>query len=327
MINVDKILEQEVFWSPSVCWRKENDSIIIENNVYGNIALELFPKLYFLTQRGITVGKLIEEFPSLDQRKLKRFIGTLIGNRSLVSGLMKPEELFFSQKFMFDNDFSDEIMFNPEEYEKYKKTQMNRHADMQQGDIVLSKAKEIPSFITERKSVREFSKEKITFEQLCTILGCFKQNKQEDKCQYYYPSAGGLYPVDVYLYIKEDRVEDVAGGLYLYNTEQNALHLVNNESITSDIHYSTNGDIFNESAITMFMIYNGKVNMPKYGGMGYFYGNIDCGIMMGTLNQLVEMNGLGMCCIGTLNFEKIREQFHLNRSQVFLQAIEVGKKK
>lgn len=63
--------------------------------------------------------------------------------------------------------------------------------------------------------------------------------------RYYYASAGGLYPIDVYVYIKENRIKEIPGGLYYYSPKLNCLQKIKKENvINEESQYFMNKDIF-----------------------------------------------------------------------------------
>ncbi|HHU52055.1 MAG TPA: AMP-binding protein [Firmicutes bacterium] len=167
-------------------------------------------------------------------------------------------------------------------------------------------------------------KDKISFPTFSRLLSVFRQIREENKIRYYYACAGGLYPIDIFVYVKENRVEGLEEGLYYYNPRENALYLVNNDVITDQAHYFTNKAIYNSSAFSLFFIYNAEVTMPKYGADGYFYACIDTGIMVSTLTHVAEALNIGLCSIGDMMFDQIREKFNLAEEQVWIHTVEGG---
>jgi amino acid adenylation domain-containing protein len=321
--------EKIYYWSPSAAWKIQGNRLRIDKYYFSGTALELFPELYFLTQEGAAVNTIIQHFPRVNVSQLKQFINKLIEKRILVDSILSPVEVFQPQAKLFNNTYSEEILYNEDIYNEFKKFQVTRtFAAGNRGTIPLKEAGQFPSFITGRRSFREFDQaNKIPFAIFSTLLSIFKQTPGKDIHFYYYASAGGLYPIDVFVYVKEDRVEQMAGGLYYYNPMDNSLKLVDDTCvITADIHYMGNKEIFNASAFSLFMIYDAGVTMPKYSENGYFYACIDTGVMVGTLTQAAELLGIGICSIGSVNFQRITDHFQLNENQVLVHTIELGLK-
>lgn len=321
--------DKKYYWSPSVRWEKSDNELRIEIYVYPRLFADIFPKFYYLAQKGMNVGDLIAAFPTADPRKLKNFISDLIRKKILIDTIMTPQEIFFPQSYLFKNEYGDELIFNPHELHAFKMKQLNRISGICEGEkIPLREDTEYPSYIKERQSYRTFdTSRKVSFEEFSRLFSILKQIRDGEQIRYYYASAGGLYPVDIYIHVKENRVENVRGGLYYYSPLDNSINVVTDTCVfTDDCHYYTNKPIFNASAFSVFLVYNAGVTMPKYKGMGYFYACIDSGIITGALTQAAELCGIGLCSIGDMDFKKIEKYFKLDENQVHLHTIEVGLK-
>lgn len=319
--------ERKYYWSPSIRWEKKADELRIEIFSYPDFVKDIFPKFYFLAQKGMAISELIKEFPEVESRKMNSFLQDLIKKRILINSILSPQEIFFPQNGLFKNEYSENIIYDAEELKKFKKKQLGRMCETAGNTkIQLDTEIDLPEYITKRRTYRTFdTNEKISFSSFSKLLSAFKQLKYGDEARYYYASAGGLYPIDVYIYIKDNRIENIKAGLYYYSPVDNNLCLVSSTCvITDDAHYFTNKQIYKESAFSVFFVYNAEVTMPKYGGMGYFYGCIDAGIMVEALTQTAELCNIGLCSIGDMNFNKIKKYFKLNENQVHIHTIEGG---
>ncbi|MGH7998902.1 MAG: nitroreductase family protein [Brasilonema sp.] len=89
-----------------------------------------------------------------------------------------------------------------------------RHLESSQTSIQLPKP-EFDEALTqaylERQSYRQFLPQPISLEEFSLSLSCLSQMKLDDYPlpKYRYPSAGSLYPVQTYLFIKPNRVENL----------------------------------------------------------------------------------------------------------------------
>lgn len=321
--------DEVFFWSPVAQWEKCDDGIRIENRTYQGLIKDDFPEFYFAAQKGISVSRLIELFPHIDSEILNRYFNDLVRNRVLVSSILRPQEVFSTQSGLFKNTYGEAILYDSGEYYKFKNKQWGRTFEgCTRAEISLSSARKFPDYISERKTYRKFNEEtSISFDLFSQLLTVFAQNKTGDKTRYYYASAGGLYPIDIFVYIKENRVENIKQGLYYFNPLKCSLALVNDkDAVTSEAYFFKNKDIFNSSAFSIFMFYNPEVNMPIYGANGYYYACIDTGIMVGALTQVAELSGLGLCSIGDMNFDVIESFFNLGNNRVLLHTVEGGLK-
>ncbi len=317
-----------LFWSPVYNWNIRNDRLRIGKFSYGDPMVEMFPQLYFLTQDGIPREALLQSFPNLDARRLESFIDDLVGKRVLVGSILPPGEAFAPQRRLFKNTYNEAVLYDENVYNAFKKHQQTRTFDRAHPDkVALADTPEFPAFISQRRSYRSFEEgQKIPFNLFSRLMSIFKHAFKDDKwCWYYYASAGGLYPIDLFIHVKAGRVEGFDEGIYYYSPLDNSLSLVNRDPlIGDDAHYTGNKEIFDSSAATVYFIYNARANMPKYGESGYLFALVDTGIMVGTLTQAAELTGIGLCSIGTMNFDRIREQFRLQDYQVWVHAVELG---
>ena len=317
------------YWSPVIHWRKDGGKIYIEERQCPEIAARIFPELYFMTQKGVSINELTGRFGNEDYNQLITFINGLIASRVFVKSILNIQEVFSSQKRLFKNNYSENIVYMEEESDKFKKKQLSRSYKFQADTkIRLHSNFEYPKHIENRRTYRSFDKSRqIPFSKFSYVMSILKQKVFNGETRYYYAAAGGLYPVDVYIYVKEDRVENLSKGLYYYDPKENSLEVVDSGiEVTGKVYNFTNKEIFNSSAFSMYLIYNAEANMPKYSSMGYFFACIDTGVMVGTLTQAAELSGIGLCSIGSINFDIISSHFKLNENQVLLHTIEFGLK-
>lgn len=318
--------DERYFWIPTKMWRVKDEKLFIGENVYDETVAHLFPQLYFLLQEGRSPSEIVSYFPS----ELKIIVFGALRDfleNDIIASKMGSASIVFEGYEMFMNSHLDEdTFFNPELYEKYKKKQLGRCYYRDAETVVqLSKVK-YENFIENRKSCREFEDNKlISFEKISKILSIYRQKNETEEITYYYAADGGLYPIDVYIYIKENRVENISQGLYYFNPINNELTLVSKSCIISEnLHFQGNKEIYNTSAMSIFYIYNAEVTMPKYGGTALQYAAIDVGLMVELLTIVAEQQGIGICSIGSIKFEKIEKYFRLSSNCILLHTVELG---
>ncbi len=314
------------FWSPSVRWKKTDNEIRIEIFSYSGFVSDLFPDFYFLTQNGIMIEELISKYSYVGKNKFTLFLKDLIKKKILVKGVLTPQEIFYPQSYLFNKDGAKKG--RPEPYNSVEKQPGGERGFENEKKIILKHNHEFPDIISQRRTCRTFDQNRVVDENaFSNLLAVFSQVKNGENIRYYYASSGSSYPIDVYVYVKKDRVENVAGGLYDYKPADNSLNLVNDTfEIPKNAHYFTNQNIYLGSAFSIFFIFNAEATMPKYGGIGYFYGLIETGIMVSTMTCIAEANGIGICSIGDMNFKKIEKYFNLNEKQVHIHTVEAGLK-
>lgn len=175
-----------------------------------------------------------------------------------------------------------------------------------------------------RRSEREFEVTAVSLDQLSAYLGCLMQLEQPDSIwpKYRYPSAANLYPVQTYLYVKPDRVEGLAGGVYYYHPAEHALILVSPGAvIDKGVHGEPNQRIFESAAFSVFLIGDLSAVEPLYPEQARDFCLLEAGCMVQLLMTSAPDHELGLCPIGGLDFEQIRSLFELDQRQVLLHSL------
>jgi SagB-type dehydrogenase family enzyme len=175
----------------------------------------------------------------------------------------------------------------------------------------------------QRRSYRSFAPGPVTFRQMSQFLQCLL-GVELDRVplpKYQYGSAGSLYPVQTYLYIKPDGVEGIAGGIYYYHPREHRLVLISeNVQIYGGL-YGPNEKIFDAASFAIFMVAARGAIEPLYAKWAREF----CLIEAGLITQLMEMwapeQNLGLCQIGGFDFDAIRHEFGLAENDLYLHSL------
>jgi SagB-type dehydrogenase family enzyme len=245
----------------------------------------------------------------------------------IIPSIQQPDAVFAWQERFMNKD--PHLAGDPVALLEYKESVLNRNYKFNgsKGEIQLDTTP-LPDYMINRKSWRVFSADKMPLTTVGALLSVLKQERNKNDIRYNYASAGGLYPVDVYLLIKPDRVQGMEGGLYYYHPQQHTLIHVHSGMHLMDgsFHNATNAPTFHSSAVTAFLVYNAENSMPKYGGYGYFMATLDAGIMTEALTMIGENLGVGLCSIGHINFGMLSPYLYKHTQNVLLHTIELGLK-
>jgi amino acid adenylation domain-containing protein len=216
---------------------------------------------------------------------------------------------------------------DPLEREKFRISQpgirstLPDHANVQLNE--LPDPKSVRANYSRRRSYRKFRKEPISFENFSEFIGCLRQIRINDNPKYLYPSAGGLYSVQTYLYIKPGRVEGLTQGSYYYHPIHHCLYpLVLNARLDHEIYGRLyNRAIFDEAAFAIFLIVDLDAIFPMYGPNSAHLATLDSGYMSQLLTTTAIEHRLGLCPIGSLNFSPVRHLFCLKEGQILLHSL------
>lgn len=241
-----------------------------------------------------------------------------------------------------------------------------RHDDDNKKKINLNKLKisnHTKQNYLSRQTYRTFqgNGEKISLKKFSEFISCLAQYNSDELPfpKYRYPSAGSLYPVQVYLYVKSDRIEGVEGGTYYYHPKDHRLVLLSSEpKIKKSIHTVNNYQTFEDSAFSVFLVAEMKAIAPVYGtktisrrvgksklktllsglhtmlvALKQQQSSADvsrdfCVLEAGYMGQLLmtasQENQIGLCPVGGVDFAQIRQYFDLKDTHIYIHGFMGG---
>lgn len=256
----------------------------------------------------------------------KRLVAYIVPEQKQDATISEPQNLT-NEKDHQGNHQQEGIPLDPLERLKFEQRQPGLRQESERPYIQLTKPEldeTLREKYAERRSYRKFLQQPIPLEQFSRFLNCLLQLEFEGLLlpKYRYASAGSLYPVQTYLYIKPDRVEGVSAGGYYYHPKEHRLVLLSaNAHIERSIHELTNQSIFDESAFSLFLIGQLSAITPLYGEASMHYVTLEAGLMCQMLEMSAPACDIGLCQIGSLDFERIRHLFVLEESHVFLHCL------
>jgi len=153
--------------------------------------------------------------------------------------------------------------------------------------------------IAQRRSIREFSDQPITFSELSQLIWAtqgitLKAWGYEFRAS---PSAGALYPIETYLIAS--RVEEIPSGLYHYNVKETQLIFLKEGHFGLDICQAGLGQEMLEEAACVF-VWTAIVERSKwkYRERAYRYIYMDVGHIGQTFYLAATALNLGCCTVG-----------------------------
>ena len=177
----------------------------------------------------------------------------------------------------------------------------------------------------QRKTVRDYTPRPITLDTISQLLSCLAQEPSANTRHYQYPSAGGLYPVQVYLSIKADSVQGLGAGVYYYHPAKHELYCLHDGDIASDqTHIANNYVIAKASAFSIYFIADMAAIAPLYGELSREFCLIEVGAMLQVLMQQAPKYNIGVCPIGHLDFDPLRDYFQLGSKHQFIHSLVAG---
>jgi len=178
-----------------------------------------------------------------------------------------------------------------------------------------------------RRSHRNFSETLVPFERFSSFLGTLLQLdiKGAPFPKYRYGSAGGLYPVQTYLYVKPGRIEGLAPGTYYHNPASHRLSLLETQVQMDRELFPKSQTIFDECGFALFFVGQLDAISPLYGEHARDFCLIEAGLICQLLESTAADHQIGLCQIGGLDFKPIRHLFALGENHVYLHCLLGGR--
>jgi len=176
-----------------------------------------------------------------------------------------------------------------------------------------------------RRSFRKFLREPIARERLAGLLRALGPVEWSGRLKYRYPSAGSLYPVQTYLYVKPGRVSGLAAGTYYYDPLGHRLIALSAEpDLDGRLFGSDNRPVFEESAVVLFLISQYKAVAPIYGARARDFSLLEAGYMSQLLMSAAPDLELGLCPVGGIEPGPLRSRLALEESHELLHLLLLG---
>jgi pyochelin synthetase len=218
------------------------------------------------------------------------------------------------------------VILEPLEREKFKKSRPGVRRDLGDAEAIQLQRPpfdgELRQKYTARSSYRKFLLKPISLEKFGLFLSCLSQIEIDGQPKFLYGSPGGLNPTQVYLHIKPGRIEQVPAGAYYYHPETHQLiTLTPNVDIDRDIHIPfINTPMFDECAFSIFFVADLDAVGPSYGERGIHFVTLESGIMAHQLEISGPNYGIGLCQVGSITFDRIRNWFKLKDTHILIHS-------
>jgi SagB-type dehydrogenase family enzyme len=179
--------------------------------------------------------------------------------------------------------------------------------------------------IKKRRSVRSYSKKTLTLPQLSQLLfaaqGITEKSYGHDLRTA--PSAGALYPMEVYLVV--NNVEGLSRGIYHYTIQGHALELLKEGDFRKEITKAGLGqDMLGEAQVTFILSAVFERTRKKYGDRSLRYIYMEAGHISQNISLQAVSLGLGSVCVGAFYDEQVNRLIGLDgntESAIYLQAV------
>jgi SagB-type dehydrogenase family enzyme len=178
--------------------------------------------------------------------------------------------------------------------------------------------------IAKRRSVREYASNPITLVQLSQLLWAAQGVTDARNRHRASPSAGALYPLELYVVVRERGVVDLPAGIYHYSPEDGRITIVKDGDKSGELRAAAlDQEAVGLAAITLVTTAVVQRMRPKYGERGLQYVYQESGHAAENVFLQAVSLGLGAVVIGAFNEVEVRSVIGARPEErpVYIQSV------
>lgn len=177
--------------------------------------------------------------------------------------------------------------------------------------------------LLKRRSRRIFKKEKLTLKEISQILWASQGITDSTLKKRTIPSAGALYPLEIYLVSKN--IEGLPSGLFKYQPQNHELVKIFEKEISKDLAKAALWQDFISKAPAVLIISAiFEKTTKKYGERGIRYVFMEAGHVAQNIYLQAESLKLATVAVGAFDDEKIKKLLSIKEEPLYIMPI--GKK-
>jgi SagB-type dehydrogenase family enzyme len=199
-----------------------------------------------------------------------------------------------------------------------------------EGDVMLPKIihedrLSVKDAIKRRRSVRSFSSRAVTKEDLSQLLYAAQGITEDKGFKRAAPSAGALYPLDIYAIVGEKGVEDLDAGVYHYSAPGHRIENVVTDDRKEQLAVASVQQMWMAKAPLNFVITAEYSRIcSKYGERGIRYAMIEAGHVGQNIFLQAEALGLNAGIVGAFDDRKVIDVLGIPKKHEPLLIMPVG---
>ncbi len=197
--------------------------------------------------------------------------------------------------------------------------------DKVRAEVGTVKTASLEELLRQRRSVRAYSDAPLTQDEVLKLLWA-GQGITSVRGGRTAPSAGALYPLEIYLVA--GNVDNLAPGIYKYNPEKNDLTLVKRGDVRVGLAEASLGQgSVVEGAIDIVIAAVYERTTVKYGDRGERYVHIEVGHAAQNICLEATALGLGLVTVGAFDDAAVAKIIGMSQDETPLYVIPVGRPK
>ena len=156
--------------------------------------------------------------------------------------------------------------------------------------------------LARRRSIRHYSSKPLSLDSLSQVLWAAQGITETDGGFRTAPSAGALYPLEVYIVVRKEGVEALSAGVYHYHPKGHILTLVKDGDVSAGLEAATWGqEIVKEAAATIIITGVLSRTAEKYGKRGTQYVFQESGHVAQNVFLQATVLGIGTVVMGAFS--------------------------
>ena len=198
----------------------------------------------------------------------------------------------------------------------------------QEGDIMLPEPRttgeiSIEEAILHRRSVRRYTEEAITLNDLSQLFWAAQGITSEEGFRTA-PSAGALYPLEVY--VVAGGVDGLSDGVYRYRAEGHTLQRICDGDLRENLsECALKQTQITDAAVDIVFAAVFERSTAKYGERGVRYAYIEAGHAAQNVYLQAGALGLGVCAVGAFYEQEVSELLALSDDETPIYILTIGK--
>jgi SagB-type dehydrogenase family enzyme len=177
--------------------------------------------------------------------------------------------------------------------------------------------------LEKRRSVREYTDDPVSLGAASRLLWA-AQGITGDDGERTAPSAGALYPIE--LYLAAGNVEDLSPGLYKYRPATHALSRLGGRDLRKELAFAALGqDWVGDGAAVIVVAAVYERTTRKYGDRGVRYVHMEVGHVAQNIYLQAAALGLGTTLVGAFHDDDVARVLGLPDAEVPLAILPIGR--
>jgi len=176
-----------------------------------------------------------------------------------------------------------------------------------------------------RRSTRAFLRTPIAIMQVSQLLWAAQGTTGKERGFRSVPSAGALYPLEVYLVVRENGVEELAAGVYHYEPSKHRMKKIRDGDHMGKLQEAALGqESIGMSAICIVISAVFSRTTPKYGKRGLQYVHQELGAAAENVYLQATALGLGTVIMGAFTESAVSKTVGIGSDEVPLCLLPIG---